>query len=345
VELGRKIAQALEAATVERVTAIGFANAKLNDCHIRRSVLELAETELGSGDSAIVVGAGPSLRRRRSLERLRISGFRGTIVAADGALGACLRAGVVPHVVVSVDPHRERIVRWFGDPTLEKPRDDDYFRRQEMDPMHHDDEQGANRELEANRTLVELVNTHGPKIKLAAATSAAPEVVDRCKGVGMAIYWWNPMFDDYDEPNSLSRQAWEMNGLPCVNGGGNVGTAAWALTYAVLGKRRIGLIGIDLGYAPGTPYEKTQYYPELRELLPDRWHEAFIHTKNPETGETWFSDPSYHWFRKVFLEMIGDADCQTVNCTEGGLLFGEGITTATLDKFLETVAGGTNSHG
>lgn len=339
MELGRKIAQALEAATFERVAGIGLANAERNHPRIARSVLDLAETPLGTGDAAIVVGAGPSLHRRRSLERLRASGFAGTIVAADGALGACLRAGVVPHVVVSVDPHPERIVRWFGDPTLMAPRDDDYFRRQEMDPEHHGDEIGA------NRVLVELVDAYGPKIKVAAATSAAPAVVERCERAGMDIYWWNPMYDDYDQPDSLSRRLWEMNGLPCLNGGGNVGTAAWVLTHAVLGKRRIGLIGIDLGYAPGTSFEKTQYYPELRDMLGDRYREAFIHTRNPSTGETWFSDPAYHWFRDVFLEMARDADCQTVNCMEGGLLFGPGITTAALDTFLETAAGGTQSHG
>jgi Protein of unknown function DUF115 len=339
MDLGRRIASALEAATFERVAGIGLENAERNRPRIARSALELADTPLGTGDDAIVVGAGPSLHRRRSLERLRASGFAGTVVAADGALGACLRAGVVPHVVVSVDPHPERIVRWFGDPTLTAPRDDDYFRRQEMDPAHREDEIGA------NRALVELVDAYGPKIKVAAATSAAPAVVDRCERAGMQIYWWNPMYDDYDKTGSLSRRLWEMNGLPCLNGGGNVGTAAWVLTHAVLGKRRIGLVGIDLGYAPGTPYEKTQYYPELRDLLGDRYREAFIHTKSPVTGEAWFSDPAYHWFRDVFLEMAREADCQTINCTEGGLLFGPGITTAALDTFLKTAAGGTNSHG
>jgi hypothetical protein len=339
MELGRKIAEALEAATFERVAGVGLANAEANRPRIARSVLELAETPLGAGDAAIVVGAGPSLYRRRSLERLRDAGFAGTIVAADGALGACLRAGVVPHVVVSVDPHPKRIVRWFGDPTLTAPRGDDYFRRQEMDPTHHGDE------LAANRALVELVNAYGPKIKVAAATSAAPAVVERCEQAGMDLYWWNPMYDDYDAPGSLSRRLWEMNGLPCLNGGGNVGTAAWVLTHAVLGKPRIGLIGIDLGYAPGTPYEKTQYYPELVEILGDRHREAFIHTVDPVTGETWFSDPAYHWFRDVFLEMARGADCQTVNCTEGGLLFGPGVTTATLDSFLADAAGGTTHHG
>ena len=342
MELGRRIAEKLEAATSERVKLNGFGNATRNQSRIKHSVLALAEASLGVGDAAIVVGAGPSLYRRHSLERLYASKFRGTIVATDGALGACLRAGVVPHVVVSVDPHRTRIIRWFGVPDLESS-DDDYFRRQEMDPIHHDDEQGTRRELEANRALVDLVNAHAPKIKLAAATSASPEVIKRCEDANMAIYWWNPMFDDYDLPDSYARRAWEMNGLPCLNGGGNVGTASWVLTYGVLNKRRIGLIGMDLGYAPGTPYEKTQYYPELRDYLGDRFQEAFIHTKNPSTGETWFSDPSYHWFRKVFIEMIRAADCETVNCTEGGLLFGDGIVTASLDSFLEKMRGGASN--
>src|SRR5881409_3110238 len=174
MELGRQIASRLKEATFERVVAAGLSNAEINGPRIQRSVLELSRLRLGAGDSAIVVGAGPSLRRRRSLERLRASGFAGTVVVADGALGACLRAGVVPHVVVSVDPHPERIVRWFGNPALTAAPADDYFRRQEMDAEHRRDELGA------NRAVVDLVNAFGPKIKVAAATSAAPAVVERC---------------------------------------------------------------------------------------------------------------------------------------------------------------------
>jgi hypothetical protein len=333
VELGRKIAQALEAATFERVASVGLANAEVNRPRITRSVLELAETPLGAGNTAIVVGAGPSLRRRRSLERLRASGFAGTVVAADGALGACLRAGVVPHVVVSVDPHPERIVRWFGNPALTAAPADDYFRRQEMDTEHRDDELGA------NRALVELVDAYGPKIKVAAATSAAPAVVERCEQARMELYWWNPMYDDYDRPGSLSRRLWEMNGLPCLNGGGNVGTAAWVVTHAVLGRKRVGLIGMDFGYAPGTPPEKTQYYPELRALLGDRFADAYTHVPNPHVGETWFCDPAYLWFRDVLLEMAREADGETFNCTEGGILFGDGVAFVTLDEFLARAGG------
>ena len=301
-------------------------------------MLELAPQPLGEGDAAIVVAAGPSLHRRRSLDRLRASRFKGTVVAADGALGACLRAGVVPHVVVSVDPHSGRIVRWFGDPALNAAPADDYFRRQEMDPVHSRDEIGA------NRALVELVNKHGPGIKAAVATSAAPAVSERCEQAGMALYWWNPMYDDYDRPDSTSRRLFEKNRMPCINGGGNVGTAAWVLTHAVLGKKRVALVGMDLGYPPGRPYAQTQYYPELRELFGERYEEAFIRLENPHTGETWYTDPAYYWFRDVFLEMVNDAKCQTYNCTEGGTLFGPGIKTVPLDEFFKIV-GKDGDHG
>jgi hypothetical protein len=328
MDLARRIASQLKEATFERVALVGLANAEVNRPRIGRSVLALAETRLGAGDAAVVVGAGPSLHRRRSLERLAESGFQGTIVAADGALGTCLRKGVVPHVVVVVDPHPERMVRWFGDPSLTAPPADDYFRRQEMDPRHGEDE------MRANQELVELVDTYGPRIKVAIATSAAPAVVDRCEKVGMGLYWWNPMYDDYEQAESVSRRLHRTNGLPCLNGGGNVGTAAWVLTHAVLGKRRVALVGMDFAYAPGTPYERTQYYPELVELFGDRYREAFIPLENPELGETWFSDPAYYWFREVFLEMVPDADCETYNCTEGGLLFGPHITALRLEEFL-----------
>jgi hypothetical protein len=337
MELGKQIARALEGATFERVAGVGLANAELNRARIRRSVLELSREPIGQGTAAVVVGAGPSLHRRRSLERLRGSGFNGAVVAADGALGACLRDGIVPHVVVSVDPHPERIVRWFGDPSLMAPSADDYFRRQEMDPAHRRDE------MAANRALVDLVDAHGPQMKVAVATSAAPAVVDRCEKAGMELYWWNPMYDDYERADSVSRRLHAANGLPCLNGGGNVGTAAWVLAHAVLGKRRVGLIGMDLSYAPGTPYEKTQYYPELVELLGERYPEAFVHGTNPESGERWFSDPAYYWFREVFLEMAAVAACETVNCTEGGLLFGPGITTARLEDFVASTKDA--SHG
>src|SRR5437773_1815724 len=240
MDLGKRIASQLEAATFERIAGVGLENAAVNRPKIERSILELGDVALGDGDSAVVVGAGPSLHRRDSLARLRKSGYTGTVVAVDGALGSCLRAGVVPHLVVSVDPHRERIVRWFGDPAMTAAPADDYFRRQEMDPAQAADEVAANR----------------------------------------------------------------------------------------------GLVGIDFGYPPGTPYERTQYYPELRGMFGDRYAEAFIPVDSPFVGERWFTDPAYYWFRTVFLDMAREADAETVNCTEGGVLHGDSVPLLPLEDFL-----------
>jgi hypothetical protein len=118
----------------------------------------------------------------------------------------------------------------------------------------------------------------------------------------------------------------------------NVGTAAWVIAHAVLGKRRIALLGMDFSYPPGTPYARTQYYPELREMFGDRYEEAFIHLDSPWLGERWFTDPAYYWFRDVFLEMAQEADAETVNCTEGGILHGDRVPAVGLDEFLAKTA-------
>src|SRR5438445_2639256 len=95
MDLGKRIASQLEAATFERIAGVGLENAAVNRPKIERSILELGDVALGDGDSAVVVGAGPSLHRRASRARLRTRGYPGTVVAVAGALAPCLRAGGV----------------------------------------------------------------------------------------------------------------------------------------------------------------------------------------------------------------------------------------------------------
>ena len=222
MELGRQIARALERGDL-RSRRRGRAGQRRGESAAYPALHPRARSSAARGGrrrhrgrrgAQPLPAAEPRSRARR--------GFSGAVVAADGALGACLRSGVVPHLVVSVDPHPERIVRWFGDPALTAAGADDYFRRQEMDPTHREDE------VAANRALVGAGGRHAPGIKVAVATSAAPAVVDRCEQAGMELYWWNPMYDDYELPGQrLPAAPPGDNGLPCLNGGGNVGTAAW----------------------------------------------------------------------------------------------------------------------
>ena len=327
--LGIELASRLAEATLLKTGDVALDNARANLPHLRKPIEDVVA--LPEGDAAVVISAGPSLARRNPVELLKRSGFRGTTIAVDGSLGFCLRNDFVPDWVVCLDPHPYRILRWFGDPDLDKRPADDYFGRQEFDREHAIDE------IRANRKLLDLVDRNGHAIRVALATGVAPEVTERCLAAGMEIYWWNPLHDDPDAEGSLSRRVFELNRVPCMVAGGNCGTAAWIFAHAVLGAKRVALTGMDLGYAPGTPLERTEYYPELVELLGDRAREALIDIHNPHLGETWISDPTFYWFREVFIELSRDAACRTFNCTEGGTLFHESIPFVPLAEFLDLV--------
>jgi len=123
--------------TLHKVREAGFSNARLNAGRIAagQSLLSLCSTPLMNGDAALMMGAGPSLHRTNVAARLKAVGFKGPIIATESAMAYCFRNGLVPDLIVTLDPHHERIVRWFGDPTLthERIANDDYFKRQDMD--------------------------------------------------------------------------------------------------------------------------------------------------------------------------------------------------------------------
>ena len=89
---------------------------------------------------AVGIAAGPSLHRMNIAAQLKSHKFSGAVVATESAMRYCLKQGIIPDLVVSLDPHAKRIVRWFGDPhlTIEDLKQDDYFSRQDMDkPFSH----------------------------------------------------------------------------------------------------------------------------------------------------------------------------------------------------------------
>jgi hypothetical protein len=183
--------------------------------------------------------------------------------------------------------------------------------------------------------VLQLVNEYGPRIRIAVASSASAAVVRRIHDAGMVAYWWNPMYDDDDSTDSLTRRVHELNGLPCLNAGGNVGAACWVVAHAVLGKKRVGLVGIDFGYYGDTPYWRTQYYREIVDLVgPDRLEDVFVRIRNPHLDQEFYTDPANLWYRDVFIEMAQRADGETYNCTGGGILFGPGVHWTTLAEFL-----------
>jgi hypothetical protein len=331
--VGRELVSRMPQLTWERHGRMAIDNAQRNLAHIDqgRSLAALHRAPIGS-DDAVVIAAGPSIKRQDPVAKLKAENFQGAIIATESALMYCLRNGVVPHLTVTLDPHASRIVRWFGDAKLSPAAiaADDYYSRQDMD------EAFAN-EMRANQEALALLNEHGSKIRIALATSASQAVVERVLDIGMDIYWWNPMLDDPDVPGSRTAELQKLNRLPAMNAGGNVGTCAWMLASAVLEKRRVALTGMDFSYYEGTPYRNTQYYNEAVALVgEENLDSIFMRVFNPFTGSWFFTDPAYMWYRECFLDMVADADCKTYNCTGGGILFGDNINFVTLEAFLST---------
>ncbi|MBI2236382.1 MAG: DUF115 domain-containing protein [Magnetospirillum sp.] len=331
-ELARELVNQMERITWDRYGEVALSNARENlaVADYGTSLAELRDKPLGEGDSAIVIAAGPSIRFHDPIRHIKETGYKGTIIATDSALYYCLRNGIVPHLVVTLDPHASHVVRWFGDPNLcqDAIDKDDYFRRQDMDRAFADD-------LVANRALVERLNAEGHKINIALATTSAPSVTRRVIQAGMKVHWWNPMLDDPDEPDSATRQLYRMHRRPCMNAGGNVGSASWMIAHAVLGKKHVALTGMDFSYYDGTPHKCTQYYYTAIELVgEENLDKLFVKFLNPHTNTWFYTDTPYLWFRQSFLEMVPDAECRTYNCTGGGILFGDGIEWTPLSDFI-----------
>ena len=282
VNLTEEELEIIAQATLRKTGDIGFNHAKRNLIYIKKTIKDI-EQEIAHKPPkpALIISAGPSLHRKKSLEAIKQLDFPGHIVAVDGSLGHCLRNGVFPDYVITVDPDPHRIIRWFGDTRLAERPEDDYFRRQDLDPALNTDEVARNNEL------IELVNNYGYMIKVVISSSVSPEIAQRCLEANMDLYWWNPIYDDFENPNSLTGKIYKLNRVPCMVTGGNCGTSAWVFSHTILKSPVVFLVGMDFSYPPGTNVINTQYYEVLKDIFPGNPEHGLIKINNPFLDETW----------------------------------------------------------
>ncbi len=323
---------------IDEITDIGLdwhsdaliENSLWNKPFIKKSIKDIALPTRKKAQSAIIISAGPSLYKNNIL--LRIKDYQGTIIAIDGSYVRCLKAGLVPDYVVTLDPHPTRIVRWFGDPDFERNLEgDDYFSRQDLDIAFR------NNSNQENRRNIELVNQHGHGQKLVICSSAPKNVVERIGSVGFDAYWWAPLVDNPRNPESLTRAIVKHTKLPAMNTGGTVGTAAWLFALTVLKIPRIAVVGMDLGYYQAdTPYQLTQTYGPLRDKVgEENLKDYFPEFTYPGTDEAFYTDPTYYWYRRNILDLLAASKATLYNCTGGGTLFGDGVICMDIDEFCE----------
>lgn len=304
-------------------------NSIKNKTNISKTISDLSEIK--NQEKVIVINAGPSLHYRNILETLKKSNFKGPIVAIDGSYVKCLKSGIIPDYVLTMDPHSKRVVRWFGDPNYKVNLDgDDYFSRQDLDIDFRENS------FKHNKINIDFVNQYAPRSKLIIASTVHSSVVKRVIDAGFEMYWWMPLVDDPEEHGSLTMKMYEATGLPALNTGGNVGTTAWVFAQFWLEAQKVAVVGMDLGYYKDLPYEMTQGYYELIKLLGNEklTEEYFPTMTNPLTNEEFYTDPTYFWYRQNLLELIKNSSTTLYNCTEGGTLFGEGVVNLYLNEFI-----------
>ncbi len=97
------------------------------------------------------------------------------------------------------------------------------------------------------------------------------------------------------------------------------------------------MIGMDLGYPDGYPYEQTAYYKNAVAagvgMLP--FSTVFTHITHPVWGGA-YVDPVFAQYRAGFRDMVSELkDTKVTNCTEGGTLFGEGMECMSFKEWCE----------
>lgn len=269
--------------------------------------------------SAIVIGRGPDVWKHKHLEMLadaiNSGRYKGLVCATDGMLIECLKRGIIPDVTLSVDGS-PIIQKWYDDP---------------------------------------LVRKYGEKLKIILLVSIDHKVYQICRKAGCKVYWAMPLWDDYREAESFTRIQRLMtttkegeNGLPASMSGGNAGTMLWAMASDLFKRAPVGLIGFDMGYPEGTPLGQTSYYSAvsaeyskggrpLSKLIPVAFQEVY----HPIFKTKAFFDAVFFGYRESFIELQQNTrpwfrHCGgTYNCTEGGTLFGEGVTCIPFADFLK----------
>lgn len=298
-----------------------IANSTANKPHMRKSIRELQKRQ----GRVLVASAGPSLRRNlEEMLTVPMCVSPPEIVAVDGAYIACLQAGIVPTYVMTLDPHPTRIVRWFGDPDLEKhTADDDYFARQDLDEKFRADM------VKANAENMAIVDDACCGSKLIICSTAPANVVARTSAFDR--YWFAPLVDQPRMPGSLTRELAKITGLPSLNTGGTVGTAAVMFAHCVLQAQSIAVIGMDLGYAKDLPLERTQSWNMLKDK--PNVDQFYPRVQHPLWGEC-YSDPTYYSYRANLLGLLKAGNRTLYNCTGAGALYGPHVQCGHVGEWL-----------
>ena len=263
-------------------------------------------------NSALVIGAGPSIKENNHLKILANSDYNGAIVCTDRMLIPCLKNGITPEkfskfYVLTVEP-KDVTIKFYDN---------------------------------------KIIRKYGKGISAVLSTCTRHETVELCKKNGLNFFWFHPLIDDFRKLSSVNKTMNMMSksektpkGLLGMQTGGNVGCFGWIFSWAILGCSPVAVIGLDLGHPADTPIKNTRHYDEYCRIFKNdktQINKYFKKIINTDLKTKVLSDPIFDFYREAFLDLVTRTPkwVRTINSTEGGSLFGIGIKNMKLEDFLK----------
>ena len=275
----------------------------------------IIDDEKSGHKSAIVIGRGPSIKKKKHLEILAESNYNGAIICADGNLINVLEHGVTPKkfpnfYVLSIEPYK-RILKLYDH---------------------------------------KIVDKYGEKIRGFFPTIVNPRVVQRARKAGITVHWFHNLYDLNHGKRSLNyifakmvRTKNHPNGLPGLQTGGNVGASAWFLAWKILQIKNVGLIGMNQGWELSDSWDTILSHNSKEHLsqatnVDEKTYGRLIEkVYNPNLKTYSLVDPIFRFYRNSLIEFIERSPkwVTTINATEGGSLFGKRIKYMTFKQFIK----------
>ena len=188
----------------------------------------------------------------------------------------------------------------------------------------------------------QIVDDHADEIEMIFSASTHPDTVKRWKGT--KNYFFLSGIPQNLIPNVDTFLSVLLPDLPELDTGGNSGTFSYSIA-AHMGCNPIAMIGMDLAYPKGTPYEKTQYFEAYMQSVGTAYknkttmiEECYTDYHHPDFDTNCYTDFVYDVFYNSLVSLcdfLDDKGVKLVNCTEGGAIRGENIKCMPLAEFLD----------
>lgn len=256
------------------------------------------EERMVGGKPALIIGGGPSLHQHNHLELLKKYGFDGDIFVVSKSVKEILDSGTIPDFVGSLDA-------------------------EEFDTSFIDHN---------------IVDKYSNQMTALFGTTIHPTTQKRWKG---KRYYFSGYIAESEMPN-MSHIIHLMTQTSNISVSGNIGSCLYNVA-AYLGYNPIVMIGMDLSFP--TMKNMKEYFPNSTDedwnrtiKVGDKEVPMYKKMWNPVYKKSYYVDSVFESYKISHLswaKSLAEQGIKTINCSEQGSLYGNGVTSMKFEDYLK----------